>query len=94
MAYKILVGDTSEYLARDSQSLCADSVLLSNKNYPFRKKQVYFTSLGDLDYDCLYQLLTECDDIIYHPPVEWDDINTKIMTERLLKKINLDKLFT
>lgn len=89
MALKIIVGDTSDYLARDSKSIYPESTLLFNNNYSSRKKQVYFTSLGDLDHNLLYQLLIECDDIIYHPPTEWSDINTKIGTESLIKKINL-----
>jgi hypothetical protein len=87
---QIILGDTPEYLANDSQKRFPDSILLTLDNHKnIKKKQTYYTSIGDIDGDLLYPILINCEKIYYHPPNIWSDSNTEKGTISILRKLQL-----
>lgn len=87
---EIILGDTSEYLANDSQKKFPDSRLLTLENYRnVKKKQIYYTSVGDIDQDLLYPTLIDCTKIYYHPPTIWSHHDTERATISILRKLQL-----
>lgn len=81
--FTLIVGDTSNYLAKYALSLDRHATLISDNITNFTQS-TYFTSIGDVSEQTLSDLLDHANKVIYYPPITWSSTKTQILTEQLL----------
>lgn len=81
--FTLIVGDTSNYLAKYALSLDSHATLIADNISNFTQS-TYFTSIGDVSEQVLVDLLDKADKVIYYPPLTWSSTKTQILTEQLL----------
>lgn len=89
MALTIFIGDTSDYLAQIAIAHTKNSQLLDQSNYKKKLKGSYYTSLGDLTLEQLYETAKQADKLVYCPPAVWSDPGTEKITESTIRDLYL-----
>jgi hypothetical protein len=75
----ILVGDVTDYLAKDAFKLDANAKIITQENCKNIIDGVYFTSLGDFDnLQDFIATLDQAQHLIYCPPPIWSDENESL----------------
>lgn len=84
----VFIGDTSDELAKTAQALDSTAKLITPGNYLNLQAGTYYTSMGSLNnLKQFTKILQQADRIIYAPPAEWNDPDSKIGTEKYLQSL-------
>ena len=86
----LVIGDTSELLSLKTQKKYGSGCLLNDSNYQdcFDSEGVWYTALGDLEFDQIKLAALRCDHVEFMQGLEWHDMLALNATLVLCNHIN------
>ena len=84
----LVIGDTSEQLANWTLNKFNSGTLASSSNYNSLTDAVYFTALGDLNFDQIKTLALSADKVYYVSDLSWADKDALAKTNILCNHVS------